>query len=124
MASPPRIKITGNADTDQLTAELAVLFRDGGLNEREAIEVAQQVRDRYRAAFTGGQGPRGPIVDLGTRHQLCEAEGVTLNGEPAVIIGARNSFAQVATVRSDGPVAEFAWITVRRIVACGGEFFS
>jgi hypothetical protein len=64
-------------------------------------------------------------MDLDEKLALCDAR-VTLNGEPAVIIGARpwRPDAKVATLRSDGPVAAFAWETVAQIVADGGAFES
>lgn len=61
---------------------------------------------------------------LDERRELADTRGLTLDGEPAVIVGARNPFAKVATLRSDGPVVEFAWPTVARIVAAGGAFRS
>ncbi len=63
-------------------------------------------------------------LDLDAKLDLCDARDVTLNGEPAVIMCARKPFAKVATLRSDGPVFEFAWPTVARIVAGGGAFRS
>lgn len=50
--------------------------------------------------------------------------GVTLAGEAAVIMGERNPFATVATLRLDGPVYRYAWPTVRRLVDQGGAFTS
>lgn len=52
---PPRIEVTGIADADQLTAELAVALRDGGMSERAAITEATRIRDGYRAAFAAPQ---------------------------------------------------------------------
>lgn len=49
-----------------------------------------------------------------TRFELTQTEGVTLNGVPARITGARNDFATVT--RNDGLSAEWAWPTVARIV--------
>ena len=58
------------------------------------------------------------------RRELCWTEGVTLDGEPAMVMGAANRFAQVATLRGCGPAVEFAWPTVARIIADGGAFRS
>lgn len=58
-----------------------------------------------------------PVVD---RRGLCEAT-VTLDGMPARVCGARNDF---ATVRNARYGVEFAWPTVARIVAAGGQFRS
>lgn len=46
---------------------------------------------------------------------------VTLNGRPAVIGGVKCAFAQVATLDGTSK-AEWAWGTVARIVAKGGQF--
>jgi hypothetical protein len=56
------------------------------------------------------------------RRELCAAE-VTLNGKRARITGAKREFARV-TVLPDGPGYEWAWETVARIVAAGGQFRS
>lgn len=60
------------------------------------------------------------MVAIERRRQLV-AEAVTLNGERAVIAGARNDFATVAQL-GDGLRAEWAWETVERVVAAGGDF--
>jgi len=62
------------------------------------------------------------MPDLAARYELCDTR-VTLDGKPAKIGGARNEFATVRLIRS-GLSAEFAWPTVARIVARGGEFKS
>ena len=62
--------------------------------------------------------------DLDARRELADTPDITLNGEPAVIVGHRKPFAKVATLRSDGPVVEFAWATVARIIARDGAFRS
>jgi hypothetical protein len=59
---------------------------------------------------------------LDTRRELCGAR-VTLNGEPAMISGASRDFANV-TQLGTGLSCEWAWSTVARIVAKGGEFKS
>jgi len=61
-------------------------------------------------------------LSLEAKRELCWTDGVTLDGEPAMIMGARNAFAQVATLRIDGGFVEFAWPTVAQIVAEGGTF--
>lgn len=63
-------------------------------------------------------------LGLAAKRELCQAEDVTLDGKPAMIMGARNAFATVATLNVDGPAVEFAWPTVARIVANGGAFKS
>lgn len=60
------IETTGIADADQLTAEVAVLLRDGGLPESDAFEQAMQVRDRYRAAFSDWRPAVQPKVWVST----------------------------------------------------------
>lgn len=57
------------------------------------------------------------------KYELIEAR-VTLDGKPAKISGARQQFAVVATLNPDGPAVEFAWTTVARVVANGGQFHS
>ena len=54
------------------------------------------------------------------RNALIDAR-VTLNGKPAVICGQLNDYATVAAL-PDGPSYEWAWPTVARIVANGGDF--
>lgn len=46
---------------------------------------------------------------------------VTLDGKPARITGFRMPFAQI---QSNDESIEFAWQTVARVVATGGEFYS
>lgn len=48
---PPKIEITGNDVIDTETAQLAVVLRDSGLSEREAIQEAQRIRDTFRAEY-------------------------------------------------------------------------
>lgn len=59
-------------------------------------------------------------LTLDGRRYLCAAR-VTLNGKPAAIGGARNRFATV-TALDMSVSAEWAWETVARIVARGGDF--
>ena len=58
-----------------------------------------------------------PIED---RRILAEND-VTLNGVRARIVGIKNDFATVRQL-PDGLQADFAWVTVERIVNNGGEF--
>jgi hypothetical protein len=64
-----------------------------------------------------------PHRTLAERRELCGTEDVTLDGVPAMIMGAANKFAQVATLHIGGPAVEYAWPTVARIVASGGAKF-
>jgi hypothetical protein len=64
----------------------------------------------------------GIAGQIDARRALCGAR-VTLDGRPAKIGGARCDFAAVS-VLPDGPSYEFAWPTVARIVAIGGDFRS
>ena len=57
------------------------------------------------------------------RLTLCQTTGVTLDGEPASIVGYANDFATVAQ-RHTGLRVEFAWATVARVVANGAAFKS
>lgn len=60
----------------------------------------------------------GMTVD--ERRELCGG-GVTLDGKPAAIGGARNDFAGVQAL--DGSASgEWAWSAVERIRSNGGEF--
>jgi hypothetical protein len=63
-------------------------------------------------------------MTLQAKRELCWTEDVTLDGQPAMIMGARNAFATVATLHIGGPAVEFAWPTVARIVADGAAFRS
>lgn len=59
-------------------------------------------------------------VGLAERRELCAAE-VTLNGEPAIISGALMDFARVTNPRTHESY-QWAWGSVRRVVANGGQF--
>jgi hypothetical protein len=61
--------------------------------------------------------------DQAARYELCWTGGVTLDGRPAKISGARRDFATV-TALPDGPGYEWPWPTVARIVARGASFSS
>lgn len=61
------------------------------------------------------------LEELDRRRDLC-AKPVTLNGQPAVISGAKLPFATVLTLDPCGLACEFAWSTVDRIIANGGQF--
>ncbi len=57
---------------------------------------------------------------------LIDAQGVTLNGIPAKVVGRLMPFARV---RQDGPPGEaldveFAWGTVQHVISTGGAFKS
>jgi hypothetical protein len=60
---------------------------------------------------------------IADRRELCQTRTATLDGHPAVISGARNTFATVATLTGITR-AEYAWPTVARIIARGGDFQS
>ena len=52
---------------------------------------------------------------------LVDTKGITLNGKPAKINGRREPFASVCEL--NGPLkVEFAWRTVKNIIANGGQF--
>lgn len=57
---------------------------------------------------------------LEDRRALC-AQPCTLDGRPAVILGAREPFATVCD-KSTGAGAQWAWETVARVMARGGAF--
>lgn len=64
-------------------------------------------------------------ISYDERRRLVQTEGVTLDGRPAKIVGVQLDFAQVCTRGTADPVyVEFAWPTVARVVAAGGEFRS
>ena len=54
---------------------------------------------------------------------LCSRSDLTLNGEPARIIGPRSDFAQVIQ-RKTGLSAEWSWEAAARICASDGAFES
>jgi hypothetical protein len=64
-----------------------------------------------------------PVITLEDRRTLVATKGATLNGNPAIISGTQNAFATV-TDKTTRLGCEFAWATVARIVANGGEFRS
>lgn len=61
-------------------------------------------------------------MTLDQRHELIWAT-VTLNGEPARIIGARCDFATVVQ-SATGLSAVWSWPTAERIVQAGGRFLT
>ena len=63
------------------------------------------------------------ILTLDDKRALCAAR-VTLNGAPAIITGARNPFATVASLKGPQHDATFSWPAAARIVARGGTFNS
>lgn len=64
------------------------------------------------------------LVREDRRAEMCERP-VTLDGKRAMVTGYKNRFATVRAFGSGngGPV-EFAWETVERVVANGGDFRS
>jgi len=79
----------------------------------------------HKTMFGHALAPIGPPhATLADRRALCGIDDVTLDGMPAMIMGAAGQFAQVATLHIGGPAIEFAWPTVARIVANGGAFKS
>ncbi|UBV13024.1 hypothetical protein [Mycolicibacterium fortuitum] len=65
---------------------------------------------------------QGGLDDV-QRQRLCESK-VTLDGEPARIIGWGQPFATVSRSDGRGGRVEFAWATAARIVDAGGAFQS
>jgi len=60
-----------------------------------------------------------------TPRQIVESRPiVTLDGQPARVVGWQNDFATVRTDDPNGPSCEFAWSTVERVIAAGGQFKS
>ncbi len=64
-----------------------------------------------------------PPVTAARREQLCQQQGITLNGNPARISGSQLDFAVVRETAS-GLGCEWAWETVALIVSRGGAFES
>lgn len=58
---------------------------------------------------------------LAERRALCATEGVTLNGERARIIGARDTFAWVVQLKT-GLQAEYSWESVKRVLSKNKAF--
>jgi len=51
-------------------------------------------------------------------------ETCTLDGEPARVTGRLNRFATVKTIDPSGPIVEFSWEAVDRMMQVGGYFHS
>lgn len=58
------------------------------------------------------------------RLRVFEGVPVTLDGEPAEVVGYRLGFAVVRTLSGDKPHCQWAWRTAERIVNAGGDFRS
>jgi len=59
------------------------------------------------------------------RRDICANEGATLDGRNAIIKGARLWFGVVATIDDKPEIfTRFAWATIERIIAKGGNFKS
>ena len=52
------------------------------------------------------------------------AMGVTLDGQPAAMAGARNTYGVVRLLSGKGGDVEYSWPAVERILAKGGAFVS
>ena len=52
------------------------------------------------------------------------AMGITLDGQPAAMAGARNTFGVVRLLNGKGGDVEFSWPAIERILAKGGHFIS
>lgn len=61
---------------------------------------------------------------MAQRQALLDAEGVTLNGERAKVVGRRLDFAVVAALGGSGARAEYAWQTVEHVIATRGGAFT
>ena len=42
--------------------------------------------------------------------------GITLDGEPAKLVGIKNKFPTVATIRENGPSFEWSWKAIREVI--------
>lgn len=52
------------------------------------------------------------------------AMGITLDGQPAAMAGARNDFGVVRLLSGKGGDVEYSWAAIERILANGGAFIS
>lgn len=52
------------------------------------------------------------------------AMGITLDGQPAAMAGARNTFGVVRLLSGKGGDVEFSWSAIARILDKGGNFAS
>ncbi len=54
-----------------------------------------------------------------------QANGITLNGEPAQLVNVKSKFPIVRTIENDGPAHEWNWKAIRNIITnLNGEFKS
>jgi hypothetical protein len=61
---------------------------------------------------------RFELIDKGN------AMGVTLDGQPAALAGARNTFGVVRLLSGKGGDVEFSWPAIARVLDKGGAFQS
>lgn len=52
------------------------------------------------------------------------AMGITLDGQPAAMAGARNTFGVVRLLSGKGGDVEYSWSAIERVLANGGAFVS
>lgn len=52
------------------------------------------------------------------------AMGITLDGQPAAMAGARNDYGVVRLLSGKGGDVEYSWPTIERILGNGGSFVS
>jgi len=52
------------------------------------------------------------------------AMGITLDGQPAAMAGARNTFGVVRLLSGKGGDVEYSWAAIERILSNGGNFVS
>lgn len=52
------------------------------------------------------------------------AMGITLDGQPAAMAGAREAFGVVRLLSGKGGDVEYSWAAIERILAKGGHFVS
>jgi hypothetical protein len=52
------------------------------------------------------------------------AMGITLDGQPAAMAGARNTFGVVRLLSGKGGDVEYSWPAIERVLANGGAFVS
>ena len=64
-------------------------------------------------------------AEYNERRAIVDLDGLTLDGKPARVFGTLLKFGQVCLSDGSGGNVEFAWPTIKRIVAeKGGKFFS
>lgn len=62
-------------------------------------------------------------IGMAQRVGFCARSDITLNGEPARIVGPRNQFARVQ-IRASGLSAEWSWDAVAHVCGRDGAFKS